>query len=541
MSVDYKDSTVLILASGRCDPGLRTFSGAQTTVSLPIGTNQVELWREWFSGKRIVVTFSPEEAARIEVLALKSPHIEFFEASSDLPISEVIKAVIDTKSLKGDLEIIYGDTFSDKSELPPDTIRVSLSPESARYQQVLSADGQILFPPFSGASKRQIVQNFIGHFRLSDCELFQRIPSAASNSGRHESQAMGLWRSLEEYSRTKPIRLMEDSSWVDIGNMAGLLQIKFKNQVGRAFNQFRVSDDKDWVRKTSEQEGAKLDSELRWFQDAALHIDRPPLPTVRPITGGYEVEVIPGLSLADLLVAGEDSDAFWESAVMKLLSDFLVPASSIHAPKEFDESAWVQKVLVEKVTSRFEKLDRSLIEELEVVESVNGVAVENLNSVMSSYRDGIHSLDPSRFSRASLIHGDLCFSNIVRKSTSEIFVIDPRGADRQFGSYGLIEYDLAKLRHSVRGNYELLNRELFHLSIGKNANLLFAASASHKKTTAFLNDKISEIEVRLGLDADFVRLVEVGLFLSMAPLHSESRTRQMAILLQALSLWSSRN
>jgi hypothetical protein len=540
MSSDCKDSTVLVLASGRCDPELRAFSGAPTTVSLPVGTNQVELWREWFSGRRIVVTFAPEEAARVEVLSLRSPQIEFFEVNPALPIHEVIKAVIDAKLLKGDLEIVYGDTFSDKSEFPTDTIRVSLSYESAKYQQVSSVDGQISFPSFSSATTGQIVPNFIGHFRLSDCELFQVTPAVSSSKDSYESRATGLWRSLEEYSRTKPLRLMEDSSWVDIGNISGLLQIKFSNQVGRAFNQFRVSEDKGWVRKTSELEAAKLESEIRWFQDASLRIDRPPLPKVRPITGGYEVEVIRGMSLADLLVAGEDSKAFWAGALLKLQSEFLIPASRVHAPQDFNKSDWVQKVLVEKVASRFEQLDRSLLEDLEVVESVNGVDVENINSVMSAYRDSVESLGPSSFSRPSLIHGDLCFSNIVRKSSSEIFVIDPRGADSQFGSYGLIEYDLAKLRHSVRGNYELLNRELYHVELDRKTSVKFASNQTQEGTRSFLNDKISEIESRLGLDTDVVQLIEVGLFLSMAPLHGESRSRQMAILLQALSLWSSR-
>ena len=64
----------------------------------------------------------------------------------------------------------------------------------------------------------------------------------------------------------------------------------------------------------------------------------------------------------------------------------------------------------------------------------------------------------------SIIHGDLCFANIMVDSNfSFIKVIDPRGKFGTYDIYGDFRYELAKLFHSVDGKYDFIIKDLFDL------------------------------------------------------------------------------
>ncbi len=67
-------------------------------------------------------------------------------------------------------------------------------------------------------------------------------------------------------------------------------------------------------------------------------------------------------------------------------------------------------------------------------------------------------------SHFKVIHGDLCFSNILFDINNLIVkVIDPRGSFGEKGVYGDPRYDLAKLRHSIHGLYDYIVMDLFHI------------------------------------------------------------------------------
>ena len=67
----------------------------------------------------------------------------------------------------------------------------------------------------------------------------------------------------------------------------------------------------------------------------------------------------------------------------------------------------------------------------------------------------------------SLIHGDLYFSNIFYDSTTKLFkLIDPRGKWGN-GIGGDIKYDIAKIRHSIVGCFDIITNGLYTISYDK--------------------------------------------------------------------------
>lgn len=136
-----------------------------------------------------------------------------------------------------------------------------------------------------------------------------------------------------------------------------------------------------------------------------------------------------------------------------------------------------------------------------------------------------------------IIHGDLCFSNImVDSNLSFIKVIDPRGKFGAYDIYGDQRYELAKLFHSVDGKYDFIIKDLFRIETdGENAVIDFQIldrSREYKLYELFL-DVFSE---EIGDDREKIELIEALLFLSMIPLHGESAEHQYAMLATGLEI-----
>lgn len=133
-------------------------------------------------------------------------------------------------------------------------------------------------------------------------------------------------------------------------------------------------------------------------------------------------------------------------------------------------------------------------------------------------------------------HGDLCFSNILySKTTGLMRFIDPRGADGDDDLYVSPFYDLAKLSHSVVGNYDFINYGLYRVEIDADLQVHLqiepgAPSWARGMFEARLRDA--------GFDPALVRLFEASLFLSMVPLHIDSPKKVLAFLVNASRILS---
>jgi 5-methylthioribose kinase len=123
-----------------------------------------------------------------------------------------------------------------------------------------------------------------------------------------------------------------------------------------------------------------------------------------------------------------------------------------------------------------------------------------------------------------LIHGDLCFSNILYDIPNNQYkIIDPRG---KWGNsvFGDIKYDLAKLRHSIVGGYDSINNGLF--SIDQKDNSL---KINILKPTQY--EKISndfDLWISKSWNLEQIKMIEGLLFISMIPLHNEDIKKQLA-------------
>ena len=140
----------------------------------------------------------------------------------------------------------------------------------------------------------------------------------------------------------------------------------------------------------------------------------------------------------------------------------------------------------------------------------------------------------------------MCLSNILYDSrTSVLKLIDPRGislANNQLSPkalYGPLNYDLAKLAHSLIGNYDLIiagkmgNASISHRPNILNIECIFSIDDYHRSII-----KMSE-EFQITNEFNISKFYPscVMLFMSMLPLHADSKQRQVNLFANALSLY----
>ena len=132
------------------------------------------------------------------------------------------------------------------------------------------------------------------------------------------------------------------------------------------------------------------------------------------------------------------------------------------------------------------------------------------------------------------IHGDLILSNILFDPQRMTFkLIDPRGSYGNLGLFGDLRYELAKLLHSVDGKYESVIHDLYRI---KDGQVIFYMSEDKKKCFEAAQEVIYKFAETKCISRKEIQAIEIILFLSMLPLHSENKSHQEAFYLIAIKL-----
>lgn len=134
--------------------------------------------------------------------------------------------------------------------------------------------------------------------------------------------------------------------------------------------------------------------------------------------------------------------------------------------------------------------------------------------------------------RRTMIHGDMCFSNILYHPKVGSRFIDMRGSFGRRGVYGDSMYDYAKLLHSVEGGYEYIINDCF--SVKKVSPCVY-------NTNLFCNrNKIDALDAYMTIfkdkNIDLIRLVEGLIFIGMCARHYDNKERQIMMYLTGIKI-----
>jgi dTDP-glucose pyrophosphorylase len=341
-----------------------------------------------------------------------------------------------------------------------------------------------------------------------------------------------LIKILEEYNKSYRIKAVQVEDWLDFGHLDTYQNSKKRLLESRFFNSLMFNDLYGTITKKSLNRD-KFIKEIEW----QLNIPKN-LYALIPKIIDYELGEEPFIemeyysypTISELWLYSSFNLNIIKSAINKsylILKEFLNEKRFVS--KEDYEDIYINKTN-NRVTSILEEDSwKALFAYKEII--CNGISYKNWDDIKQKIFKEVGNL--YNINHNCLIHGDFCFSNILYDANSGVVrLIDPRGIWGQT-PYGDIKYDVAKLRHSICGEYDFVVNDLFKLIRNSENEIQYEilSNKTHMYIGAYFDQLISK-----DFDLRQIKLIEGLLFLSMIPLHSTTKERQVIMYVKALML-----
>jgi len=318
---------------------------------------------------------------------------------------------------------------------------------------------------------------------------------------------------------------------LDLTSLPELKTLLSNSHDSRHFNDIQSIGD-HYVKKSLESK--KLKSEFEFLRHVPDHLQRYFVEVFEFNQEGdlaqysmvsYDYKDVSHLYLSNSL--DEESFRILLSLVQKYFDDSKKHIDLPYEKNSFDE-------LLEKNSARLEQLKKiEYFGSLDAfLQNFKGISVQDHHQRVQKEllkREKSYRKEEYIFS-----HGDLCFSNILfSPQNAEIKLIDPKGYENQ----GMRSpyYDMAKLSHSILGNYDLIINHMAEIAFDDDmhASLDFKQFDYLKAHYPLFLNMVS----RMHLDMTLVRLVEASLFLSMIPFHYENKRKAFMLCMRSVEIF----
>lgn len=312
------------------------------------------------------------------------------------------------------------------------------------------------------------------------------------------------------------LKEIELEGWLDFSLTSTYYKSISKFTTQRIFNNLSITE---YSVTKSSKDNIKMQAESNWLSNIPVQLKRYVPQIYEKKNDSYTVEYLYNSSLANIFVFG-NLDINSLKDILERCIEYINLEKQYKPDKRIDTNY----LYTEKTLSRLSylNLDENYI--------INGVQVGSIREIIEDLDTYI---DKDCYKYNSIMHGDLCFSNILYDSRSNhIKLIDPRGVDNKcnISIYGDWRYDVAKLAHSIIGKYDFIIANRFKYKENTSTDIEFEIE---------YDNKIEELEIYFEKFFDFKMYypIMINLFLSMIPLHSDNILRQKAMLANALNLY----
>ncbi len=382
--------------------------------------------------------------------------------------------------------------------------------------------------------KEKLKKLFVGVFRFSDAgDLKKCLKDSIDNP---TTEMNSFYAALLKYSIIHPMKAVKTEHWFDIGHLdkyyASNLEVK-----ARTFNHITIDKNRGILRKSSDDK-EKFIGEIQWYLKLPSDVEYA-RPRIFSYSLSYEnpyvaMEYYDYHTVHELFLYGDLTSGQWRNIFKRI--KFICDDFGRYTVKDDGIKISLEDMYLTKTLQRLNKLKKNDFFKpfFDSPIAVNNVKYKSLKEVCEVLKKIIPSMlyDVKDF---SIIHGDLCFANIMIDSNlSFIKMIDPRGKFGKYDIYGDRRYELAKLMHSLDGKYDFIIKDLF---IIENKGTQINYKIQERKRDYDLL-RLFEEEFNIGQEISKIELIESLLFLSMIPLHTESKKHQMAMLATGLEILS---
>lgn len=334
---------------------------------------------------------------------------------------------------------------------------------------------------------------------------------------------------LKYYNDFYKIGIIETNKWLDFGHIDKYYISKKRLIQSRDFNSLAYDDLLGTITKRSKNK-EKFIAEVNW----QLNLPKE-MKILAPRVLDYNLDDNPFITmefysyptLAEIWLFSDFNEKIYFSIIDKLFKILKLFSKSKQQVLKEDYVA----IYKDKTTQRINDINNKKIIEFLKDDNIiiNGKSYKNWNQIKQQVFKNTDNLFTQKDN--CLIHGDFCLSNILYDLRSGIVrLIDARG---EWGSSqnGDIKYDIAKLRHSICGNYDYIVNDLFNVEFENNTIDYTIFYSDKDSVTEYFDKKLSQY-----YDINQIKLIEGLLFISMIALHSDSENRQLVMFAKAIEL-----
>jgi fructosamine-3-kinase len=513
---------IIINSAAYVEREFRNEIGAIPPCLLPLGNKklieyQISQIKRTFDDRVIVSLPGSYKTSIDEDKLFNSLDIEILYVPDAFTLAEAIIYILNvTAENEKTLRLLHGDTLIE--DLPKHLDCLSVGNCSSDYNWE---------PVNTEASNSDTTLVWAGFFSFSNCRQF--LKSLALSRGDFVS-------AVHIYEKEIGLSKILCESWHDLGHINSYFTSRSRITTERSFNEISI---KEGVLYKSSIDSNKIKAEARWFKEIPTSLKKytPHLLEEQEDAREpyfYALEYLPHLPLNELYVHGRKSTKFWMDTINSItifLKDSraaLKPSTSIYQSIKNDASSLYRK----KTLDRFNKFLENK------TENPPEIKLENQTLTIHQAIEICIEKSESLPIIPAILHGDLCFSNILFDSrTGRVKLIDPRGLsfDNKNSIYGDQKYDLAKLAHSIIGLYDFIIAGRYSIEKNNDGSEFIQFDTSNEIRNLqekFFNSNYSE-EVTT---KDIMPIVFL-LFISMLPLHSDRKDRQRAMLLNAIRIY----
>lgn len=426
-------------------------------------------------------------------------------------------------------KIILGDTLIlDEESNEFDTIFTSKNfQDSKRWCLIEKNDNNLITDYFDkienlNTNEKEVL---VGVYNIQDTHLLKESVKKAISENKFEISDV-----LRNYQQRRDLFAVNVEKWHDLSSPYAIAKAGSSLFNVRHFNSINVYENGLLVKSSENKQ--KLKQEEKWYKSLPKNLQ-----TIAPrVIDSTEddrqfhlsIEMYGYQTLSEIFVYGEKSTEDWRSIIERLIDVYgLFNKFTSSVSSEYLISIYKTKTQERLKMLECDLFFNNLLNKNTI--TINKKDYKNFNIFKEQIFLTIEKLTKNYFKKEfSIVHGDLCFSNILFDSMNYCFkFIDPRGDVL----YGDSRYDIAKLRHSVVGLYDFIVLEMFELSQASDNEFDFNIFISKNKIK--IGQYFDNI-IEKNYNIFEIKFIEALLFLTMIPLHKDFKKKQLAFYLIAV-------
>ena len=343
-------------------------------------------------------------------------------------------------------------------------------------------------------------------------------------------------KGIDRYKKETGLSQVVVNDWYDFGHVNTYYHSKAAFTTQRSFNELTINP--NYIEKSSVN-SQKIKAEANWFNTLPVMMKMyipQYLGHIESKKGkfSYRLEYLHNTALNELFVFSEISNAIWHNILEHCL-DFIQDCNAEIAPSN-TISQDINQLFSVKTIERLDEFKAEKDFRLSDKWHFNNELSVSIEQVLVESQKHL----PSEIKLSTLMHGDFCFSNILYDfRANRIKTIDPRGMtpSGDITIYGDTRYDLAKLSHSILGMYDWVVAGYHQTQLDwktREIQFLIAGEVKHKDTQSMFIEMVNK---KHGLTAVNLYAMQIQLFLSMLPLHSDDSYRQNGLFANVFRLY----